>query len=214
MLTRNSVFFLALLCASQVHQSITSVVCLQWTIFLVLPVDYRYLWIVFNAQKRHELQQENGGENGLSEHRLPSIKQCILFEIFLQFFLPRLIQSCNQGKIILETCVQRCLWGEGRGRVCVNWETSQKFKSISRLLSMIVVCLHPSYQAQFSCHLQQIQAPSIRIRIFFNPLFFLSGFGFRPHVSGESCIRIRNFLNRLSRMEIFEYAMNLESCGR
>ena len=30
----------------------------------------------------------------------------------------------------LETCVQRCLWGEGRGRVCVNWKTSQKFKSI------------------------------------------------------------------------------------
>ena len=46
-----------------------------------------------------------------------------------------------------------------------------------------------------------IQAPSIRIRIFFNPLFFLSGFGFRPHVSGESCIRIRNFLNPLSIME-------------
>ena len=51
----------------------------------------------------------------------------------------------------LETCVQRCLWGEGRGRVCVNWKTSQKFKSIPRLLSMIVVCLHPSYYAQFSC---------------------------------------------------------------
>ena len=66
----------------------------------------------------------------------------------------------------------------------------------------------------FECGLCVIQAPSIRIRIFFNPLFFISGFGFRPHVSGESGIRIRNFLNPLSRMEIFEYAMNPESCGR
>ena len=55
------------------------------------------------------------------------------------------------AKKILETCVQRCLWGEGRGRVCVNWKTPQKFKSIPRLLSMIVVCLHPPYYAQFSC---------------------------------------------------------------
>ena len=54
-------------------------------------------------------------------------------------------------KKILETWVQRCLWGEGRGRVCVNWKTPQKFKSIPRLLSMIVVCLHPCYYAQFSC---------------------------------------------------------------
>ena len=66
----------------------------------------------------------------------------------------------------------------------------------------------------FECGLCVIQTPSIRIRMFLNPLFFLSGFGFRPHVSGESCIRIRNFLNPLSRMEIFEYAMNPESCGR
>ena len=55
------------------------------------------------------------------------------------------------GKKILETCLQRCLWDEGRGRVCVNWKTPQKFKSIPRLLSMIVVCLHPSHYAQFSC---------------------------------------------------------------
>ena len=36
----------------------------------------------------------------------------------------------------------------------------------------------------------------------------------RPHVSGESGIRIRNFLNPLSRVAKFEYAMNSESCGR
>ena len=66
----------------------------------------------------------------------------------------------------------------------------------------------------FECGLCVIQAPSIRIRIFFNPLFFLCGFDFRLHVSDESGIRIRNFFNPLSRMEIFEYTMNQQSCGR
>ena len=36
----------------------------------------------------------------------------------------------------------------------------------------------------------------------------------RLHVTGESGIRIRNFLNSLSRVEIFEYAMSPESSGR
>ena len=48
------------------------------------------------------------------------------------------------------------------------------------------------------------------IRYFFSPVLALN----RPHVSGESGIRIRNFLNPLSRMEISEYAMNPEWCGR
>ena len=38
-------------------------------------------------------------------------------------------------------------------------------------------------------------------------ILFLSGFSFRPHVSGEAGIRIRNFLNPLVRVEIFEEAM-------
>ena len=60
------------------------------------------------------------------------------------------------------------------------------------------------------CGLCVIQAPAIRIRIFLNPQLFLSGFGFESSTrSGGSSIRIRNFLNPLSRMEIFEYAMNL-----
>ena len=45
---------------------------------------------------------------------------------------------------------------------------------------------------------------------FLNPQLFLSGYGFHPHVSGESGIRIRNFLNPLSRVQIFEYGMNPE----
>ena len=44
------------------------------------------------------------------------------------------------------------------------------------------------------------------------PLF--SGYSFRPHVSGEFGIRVRNFLNLLSRVEIFEYALIPESCWK
>ena len=51
-------------------------------------------------------------------------------------------------------------------------------------------------------------APSTRIRIFLTLQLFLSRFGFRPHVAGESAIRIRTFLNPLSRVEMFEYATN------
>ena len=45
---------------------------------------------------------------------------------------------------------------------------------------------------------------------------FLSTYGFRPllSASGESGIRIPNFLNPRPRMEICEYVMNPESCGR
>ena len=54
---------------------------------------------------------------------------------------------------------------------------------------------------------------STRIRILLNPQLFLCGFGFRPDVSSESSKRIRNFLNPLSRMDIFEHAVNPESCA-
>ena len=50
----------------------------------------------------------------------------------------------------------------------------------------------------------EIKPPSTRIRIFLNPQLFLCGSGFRSHVSGESGIRIRYFLNPLSKEEIFE----------
>ena len=60
---------------------------------------------------------------------------------------------------------------------------------------------------------QVIQAPSTHIQVFLNPQLFLSGYDFRPHVSGESGIRIHNFLNPLSRVEIFKYAMNPDSSG-
>ena len=66
------------------------------------------------------------------------LKQCIVFEIFLQFSLPPPYRKLKLGKI-LETRVQQCLWGEGRGWTCVNWKTPQKLKRVPRLLSMIVV---------------------------------------------------------------------------
>ena len=39
---------------------------------------------------------------------------------------------------------------------------------------------------------------------------FLSRCGFHPHVSGESGTQMCKFFNPLSRVEIFEYAINLE----
>ena len=49
----------------------------------------------------------------LSFLRTP-LKQCIIFEIFLHFSLPPPYTKLKLGKI-LDTRVQHCLWGEGRG---------------------------------------------------------------------------------------------------
>ena len=70
------------------------------------------------------------------------LKQCMLFEIFLQFSLPHPVLSLSSEKI-LDTHVLHCLRGEGKGWTCVNWKTPQKGKerpqSVPRLLSMILV---------------------------------------------------------------------------
>ena len=70
----------------------------------------------------------------------------------------------------------------------------QKEKKIKK----IVICrLRPHFRSSIHTY------PDI-----LTPQLFLCGFGFRPHVAGESAIRIRNFLNPLSRVEMFEYATN------
>ena len=70
------------------------------------------------------------------------IKQCALFRSFLAVLpLSHLIQNWNSEKIP-DTRVQLCLWGEGRGWACLNWETPQKCISVPRLLSMIVAKTH------------------------------------------------------------------------
>ena len=59
------------------------------------------------------------------------LKQCIVFEIFWQFSSPPLplpIQSWKKWEKILDTCIQYCLWGEGRGWTCVNWKMPLKRK--------------------------------------------------------------------------------------
>ena len=43
------------------------------------------------------------------------LKQCILFEIFLQLSLPQPYTKMKLGKKILDTRVQHCLWGRGGG---------------------------------------------------------------------------------------------------
>ena len=70
-------------------------------------------------------------------------KQCILFEINLSCSSPspHPIQSWNSEKI-LDTRVQHCLWGEGRGWSCENWKTPQQRKSVPRLLPWLkLFCL-------------------------------------------------------------------------
>ena len=70
------------------------------------------------------------------------IKQCALFRSFLAVLPPPyLIKNWNSEKN-LDTRVQLCLWGEGRGWACLNWETPQKCISVQRLLSMIVAKTH------------------------------------------------------------------------
>ena len=101
----------------------------------------------------HDYKAYNPGQKSLGQYCNVHIflsflgsllKLCILFEIFLQFSLPPPYTKLKLGKL-LETRVQQCLWGEGRGWTCVNWKTPQKRKSVPRLLSMIVASkLYPS----------------------------------------------------------------------
>ena len=60
------------------------------------------------------------------------------FRNFLVVLPPPTRYKVESRKKILDTRVQHCLWGEGRGWTCVNWKTPQKCKSVPRLLSMIV----------------------------------------------------------------------------
>jgi len=94
----------------------------------------------------------NPGQNSLGQYYninfflsfLSSLlKQCILFEILLQFSLPHRKQSWNSEKIP-DTRVQHCLWGEGRGWTCVNWKPPRKCKSVLHCRSTSAVSMHVS----------------------------------------------------------------------
>ena len=87
----------------------------------------------------------NPGQKSLGQYRnihtflsfLGSLlKQYILFEIFLLFSLPTPYTKLKLGKI-LDTRVQHCLLGDGRGWTCVNCKTLQKRKC-PKTFSMIV----------------------------------------------------------------------------
>ena len=58
--------------------------------------------------------------------RFPLKTENFFFKIFLQFSLPTLYKVETRKKI-LDTRVQHCLWGEGRGWICVSrWWLSEK----------------------------------------------------------------------------------------
>ena len=60
------------------------------------------------------------------------------FRNFIAVLPPPNLCKVENRKKILDTCVQHCLWGEGRRWACVNWKTPQKCKSVPRLLPLIV----------------------------------------------------------------------------
>ena len=60
----------------------------------------------------------------------------------------------------------------------------------------------------------EVRSRPLVSRYFLIRQFFSAGYGYRPYRSGEYGIRIRNFFNPSSRVEIFESAMYAETCGR
>ena len=79
--------------------------------------------------------------------------------------------------------------------LCTGIRLRCKFFLLQHNLSLITPCPHVSGY--------------FRIGNF----FFAAGFGFRPHLSGESGRRIRNVLNPLARVKLFWIRyMNLETC--
>ena len=60
------------------------------------------------------------------------------FRKFLAVLPSPTLYQVKTRKNILDTRVQHCLWGEGRGWTCVSWKTPQKRKSVPALLPMIV----------------------------------------------------------------------------
>ena len=96
-----------------------------------------------------------------------------------------------------------------------KWGTTRSLLSLRKNGGQLVVyrLLYTSNSWHYSCP-RSVCCQSIvsYVSEYLNPQLFLCGFGFRSYVSGESGIRIRTFLNPLSRVEIFECAMNPESC--
>ena len=89
-----------------------------------------------------------------------------------------------------------------------NWESGELEKKREELPFFPP---RPAFRAPFTF----ASSPLFRaLPTIWEPGTGFSGYGFLPHVSGESSIRICNFLNPLSRVNIFAYAMNPESCGR
>ena len=52
------------------------------------------------------------------------------FQNFLAVLPPPTLYKVETLKKILDTRVQHCLWGEGRGWTCENWKTLQKCKCV------------------------------------------------------------------------------------
>ena len=72
----------------------------SWTKVLVTVMQYSYFSVILGS----------------------FIKQCILFEIFLQFSLPPTLYKVETRKTFW-IYASNCLWGKRRSWACVNWKT-------------------------------------------------------------------------------------------
>ena len=68
--------------------------------------------------------------------------------------------------------------------------------------------------ATVEAHIYEPKAPSTRIQIFLKTHLFLSVLGSRPHGDGVFSHRKRSFSKTLSRVDLFENAVFMLSCGR
>ena len=64
---------------------------------------------------------------------------------FLAVLPPPTLYKVETRKKFLDTGVQHCLWGEGRGWTCVNWKTPQKWKWTQYFCPWL--CLHQKLQS-------------------------------------------------------------------
>ena len=79
----------------------------------------------------------------------------------------------------------------------------------------MISCSTTSNNCLLTWWVDTTEVPSTHIRIFFNPQLcnFFCVYGLSPNVSGESGIRIRNFLNPLSNVHFFNTLWNRNCLG-
>ena len=74
------------------------------------------------------------------------------FRNFLAVLPPPTLHKLETLKKFLDTGVQHCVWGEGRGSTWVNWKTPQKCKSLSMIVGLTMYLLLVSCVYRSNAH--------------------------------------------------------------